>query len=62
MKRTNVDQTKLAYSVQEAVDATSLGRTTIFNHIRSGKIKATRVCGRTLIPAESLHALINGEG
>lgn len=52
---------KLAYSINEAIAASSLGRTTIYAHIASGKLRVTRVGGRTLIPAESLHALISGE-
>lgn len=52
---------KLAYSVREACQASSLGRTTIYNHIAAGRLKAKRVGGRTIIPAESLHALIAGE-
>jgi len=54
-------QNKLAYSVKEAVIASSLGRTKIYELISSGELKATRVGGRTLILAESLRALISGE-
>lgn len=53
---------KIGYSIREACQATSLGRTTIYNHIASGRLRATRVGGRTIIPAEALHALINGLG
>lgn len=52
---------KLAYSVLEACRASSLGRTTLYAHIAAGKLKAVRVGGRTLIPADSLRALIAGE-
>jgi excisionase family DNA binding protein len=52
---------KIAYSIKEACHASSLGRTTIYNHIAEKRLKAVRVGGRTLIPAESLCALINGE-
>lgn len=52
---------KLGYSIREAQAATSLGRTTIYNHISAGRLRAVRVGGRTIIPAESLHALIAGE-
>lgn len=55
------DPVKLAYSIREACKATSLGKTTIFNHIAAGRLRAVKVCGRTLIPAESLQALISGE-
>lgn len=52
---------KIAYSIVEACRASSLGRTTLYAHIASGRLKAVRVGGRTLIPADSLRALINGE-
>lgn len=52
---------KLAYSIKEACAASSLGRTTIYSHIAAGRLRATRVGGRTVIPAESLHALVGGD-
>ncbi len=51
----------LAYSIKEACAASSLGKTSLYTHIAAGRLKATRVGGRTLIPAESLRNLINGE-
>ena len=51
---------KIGYSIREACRASSLGRTTIYSHIASGRLRATRVGGRTIIPADSLHALIHG--
>jgi excisionase family DNA binding protein len=55
------DPPKIGYSIREAVAATSLGRTTIYSHIAAGRLLARRIGGRTVIPAESLHALIAGE-
>ncbi|MPT49244.1 MAG: DNA-binding protein [Sphingobium sp.] len=55
------DPPKLGYSVKEACRASSLGRTTIYNHISAGRLRVVRVGGRTIIPAEALHALIAGE-
>ena len=52
---------KLAYSIKEACQATSLGKTTIYAHITAGHLRAVRIGGRTVIPVDSLHALINGE-
>lgn len=52
---------KLAYSIKEACQATSLGRTTIYSLITEGRIIARRIGGRTVIPAESLHSLIAGQ-
>ncbi|MFD1195710.1 helix-turn-helix domain-containing protein [Seohaeicola saemankumensis] len=49
---------KLAYSIREACEASSLGRTTIYALIGAGKLQAVRVGGRTVIPATSLSALV----
>lgn len=55
------DPPKIAYSIREACHASSLGRSTIYNHIAAGRLRAVRVGGRTIIPAEALHALVSGE-
>lgn len=52
---------KLAYSIKEACQASSLGRTTIYSHIAAGRLIARRIGRRTVIPADSLHAFIAGE-
>lgn len=52
---------KLAYSIREACAVSSLGRTTIYNHIASGRLESRRIGGRTIIPAHSLHLLIAGD-
>ena len=49
---------ELAYSIREACDASSLGKTTIYALIGEGKLQAVRVGGRTVIPAASLSALV----
>src|SRR3546814_4745782 len=55
------DPPKIGYSIREACQASSLGRTTLYNHISAGRLRAVRVGGRTIISAEALHALIAGE-
>ena len=52
---------RLAYSIREACEASSLGRTTIYAHIKAGRLKAVRVGARTIIPAHSLHALLGSQ-
>ncbi len=52
---------KIGYSIREACQASSLGRSTLYNHIAAGRLRAVRVGGRTIIPADALHALIAGE-
>lgn len=61
MERNNVAYPKIGYSIREACTASSLGRTTIYSHIATGRLHAVRIGGRTVIPAESLRALIAGE-
>ncbi|MFC3173955.1 helix-turn-helix domain-containing protein [Novosphingobium bradum] len=55
------DVPKLGYSIREACQASSLGRTTLYKHIAAGRVQAVRIGGRVIIPAESLQALIAGE-
>lgn len=52
---------RLGYSINDACRVSSLGRTTIYSHISSGRLKVTRVGRRTIISAESLRALVGGE-
>lgn len=61
MQPDNPELGKLAYSIKEAAKVSSLGRTTLYAHIAAKRLKAVRIGGRTVIPAESLHALIAGE-
>jgi len=51
---------KIAYSIREACHVSSLGRTTIYSHIATGRLRARRIGGRVVIPADSLLALIEG--
>lgn len=52
---------KIAYSIREAAQVSSLSRATLYKHIASGRIAARKIGSRTLIPADSLHALVAGE-
>ena len=61
MQSTQNDPPKIGYSIREACQASSLGRTTIYAHIAAGRLRATRVGGRTIIPADALRALVAGE-
>ena len=61
MQSVKHDPPKIGYSIREACHASSLGRSTIYAHISSGRLRAVRVGGRTIIPAEALHALVSGE-
>lgn len=62
MQSNTNDPPKLAYSIREAVTATSLSKTTLYSAIAEQRLRAVRIGGRTVIPAESLIAFLNGEG
>lgn len=51
----------LAYSVADACRVSSIGRTRLYQLIGEGRLEARKIGKRTLIPAASLRALINGE-
>ena len=50
----------LAYSVADACRVSTLGKTKIYALIAEGRLEARRIGSRTVIPAHSLRALIEG--
>ena len=51
----------LAYSIKEAVRISSIGRTSLYALINDGRLKTTKVGGRTLINAQSLRELVGSD-
>jgi excisionase family DNA binding protein len=51
---------KLAYSIQEACGLLSIGRTTLYALIGQGDLAVLKIGRRTLIPAKSLNAFVQG--
>ncbi|MGH3710483.1 MAG: excisionase family DNA-binding protein [Pseudonocardiaceae bacterium] len=49
---------KLAYSIDEAFLALSIGRTQLFDLLRRGEITSVKIGRRRLIPAASLDAYL----
>ena len=49
---------KLAYTIQEAGEATGLSRDTLYRKHHAGEITMLKAGRRTLIPADQLRALI----
>lgn len=45
---------KLSYSIAEAVELTGLGRSTIYEEIRSKRLRALKCNRRTIVLAEDL--------
>jgi excisionase family DNA binding protein len=54
----NSEVIKIAYSIREAVEATSLSRTTIYKLINEGDLPIVKVGGRSLIPSSALIELL----
>ena len=52
------DNPKLAYSIPEAAAAISIGRSKIYSLISAGVIETRKIGKRTVIPAASLHRLL----
>lgn len=51
----------LAYSVADACKVSSIGKTRLYALIAEGRLEVRKIGKRTLIPAVSLRALIEGE-
>ncbi len=51
----------LAYSIADACQVSALGRTRLYQLINEGRLEVRKIGKRTLIPAASLRALIEGE-
>ena len=60
MQTVKHDPPKIAYSIREAVAATGFSRTWLYSMIAKNQLRSVRVAGRRIIPAEALHALIEG--
>ncbi len=50
--RTITSTPKLAYSIKEFCHATSIARSTTYAHIAAGRLRATRIGGRTVITTD----------
>lgn len=50
---------KLAYSIPEAVQASGVGRSSIYDAIRRGELRSTKKGGRRLIPVDALKAWLS---
>lgn len=52
---------KLAYSINEAARALSMGRTSIYLMMADGRLESFKLGRRTLIKAESIRRLVDGQ-
>ena len=53
---------KMAYSIDEACEALSLGRTTVYSLIKLGRLHVVRIGNRTLVPVDALRSLLETAG
>ncbi len=53
---------KLAFTIAEACHAVGIGRTKLYALIGEGRIETRKIGARTVIPADSLHALLRAGG
>ena len=49
---------RLAYTIEEVAETTTLGRTRLFEEIRNGRLIATKCGRRTVVLAEHLDAFL----
>lgn len=52
---------RFAYSINETARALSLGRTSIYALISDGRLETLKLGRRTLVKAESIRRLIEGQ-
>lgn len=57
---TSVTDKKLAYSLPEVANATTLSQSLLRKHIRTGALKATKIGRRTVILAQDLATYLLG--
>jgi hypothetical protein len=57
---TSITSKKLAYSLPEVANATTLSQSLLRKHIRTGALKATKIGRRTVILANDLAAYLLG--
>ncbi|WP_205007876.1 helix-turn-helix domain-containing protein [Sphingosinithalassobacter portus] len=50
----------LAFTIAEACHAVGIGRTKLYALIGEGRLETRKIGSRTVIPAESLRALVGG--
>lgn len=51
----------ISVGMRGATEISSLGRTTLYQLAKEGKLPLKKVCGRTLIMVADLHRLVSGE-
>jgi excisionase family DNA binding protein len=50
---------KLAYRIDEACHVLGIGRTSLYELVKTGELKLIKIAGRTLVPRSELERLTN---
>ena len=48
----------MLYSIRDTVEALSIGRTSVYNLIKAGRLEIVKLGSRTLVKVSSIHALV----
>lgn len=62
MAHPNLPGPRVSYSIEEFSALTSLGRTRVFEELKSGRLRSLKCGRRTLIPASEVDAWLNSLG
>jgi excisionase family DNA binding protein len=52
----------MLYSIRDTMGALSIGRTSVYNLIKTGRLEAVKLGSRTLIKVSSINALVEANG
>jgi excisionase family DNA binding protein len=55
-------ENKITLRLDEAQAVSGLSRSTLYELIKNGRLRAVKVAGRRLIPRDALEALLLGDG
>ena len=55
-----MSQQKLAFTIEQATEASGVGRTALFAAVRTGRLRARKLGRRTLILAADLQSFLDG--
>jgi excisionase family DNA binding protein len=58
MKHQSIAYPRLAHRIDDAVEVSGIGRSTLFEHIRHGRLKSVKIGGLRLIPDAALREFL----
>ena len=55
------DPAKMAYRIREACQCLGIGKTSLYELVKSGDLKLIKIAGRTLVPRSEIERLIRAD-